>query len=385
MQSAKPDLNGNYSEPLDEEYDVLDSSLYTTSYTDTILDSPLSYSEKYSNRYYYRVSAENKRKRYDSSDYSYGNYGSLFAPPSGTRADLGEASDHINVYWNKVPNAYSYEIYRTVNSNGMGAEKIGSVTSDRSQFRNNILDSEQGTEFYYTVYAKNSVGNYSAQSTLGLGYGLVEGAPGQVQNVQIVDGRGAENSISISWSSVAATSTVSYTIYRSSSQDSALTKLATVTSTTYTDNRNLKNNIYYYYQVQPSIVDPNTDIVLKGKFSDSGSLSTTPAEGFLLSPPAYVSLLEEDTSSSLRWSAALGNDTEKALWGYEIYGSSEENGAYNLLHSINPNSLTMDQDGFYTKEDLAQASFYRIKTKYGDLLSSFSITVAPTPDRNSVV
>lgn len=375
-------VNEVYPEPQEEDFILLEDSIFTNSYTDTILLEASSIQEEYKNRYYYRIAAENNRHNLERSDYTTSNYGTLFAPPATVSADLGASTDFVTVYWTPSDNAQYYDIYRSVNSNGFGGEKLATVTGDRNQYMNIMNDTEQGKEFYYFIYAKNKDGNISAQSTIALGYALVAGAPDQVKNVIITDGRGTTtDSISFSWNPVTAFSEVTYTIYRTSSVDSSLTLLGSTGGTSFTDKKSLKQNTYYYYLIQASVNDLETGEKLKGKISDSGIDSKTPAEGFIISPPSVVNVMKDSSGETFSWTPAIGNSEEQKSWVYEIYGDGQLEGNYEtLLGSFPASSLTL-KDGYYEQKIQTTASFYKIKTvnPNNSVSSSLSYPVAPAP------
>ncbi|MBE6345076.1 MAG: hypothetical protein E7063_05270 [Spirochaetaceae bacterium] len=379
---VSPDPNGLYIEPDESMFEVLELSVYGTSYVDVILDSADSYSQEYNNRYYYRVSAENSRQKYGSSPYTESQYGTLFASPKNVTASLGESTNSITVKWNEVKGANKYEIYRTKDSTGTGAVHIATVTSDRLQFEDSIDKNNQGVEFYYSVFARNRHGTLSAQSSLALGYALVEGAPQQPQNMRVVKGRGTTvDKISLEWDAVQSTGEVKYYVFRTSSLDSAFKLLTTTTSTTFDDTVSLKENVYYYYQVQASVID-NLGVELKSKFSASGPTDENPAEGFILSPPSLI-IAEKNKNSgdTIRWWPAIGSEQERTSYVYEIYGSSTID--FEVSELITSVSTTeVDAEGYHTITlNINQnAAYYKIKTRNSEgLQSNFSEITAPSP------
>ena len=378
--SQNPD--GSYTEPDESLFEVLQEAVYTTSYTDTILLDSSTYSNEYTNRYYYRVSAENNRKKYTASPFTEPFYGSLFSKPQNIFADLGESTEKITIQWDFVENATSYEVYRTTSSSGIGAVRIATVTADRNQYTNSISTAEQGTEFYYLVYAINRYGNKSAASSITLGYTLVTGAPSQPQDVKVSNGRGTTiDSIDISWNQVQSDKTVKYYVYRTSSNDSSYTLLGTTETTSYTDKKSLKPNLYYYYQVQASIID-ETGTELKSKFSDSGANSKQKAEGFLLSPPTTIFTEKvKGGADIIKWQPALGSEEEQLKYAYEIYGSSTEDFSTSLLlETVNGTEMNTDT-GYILKQLSQNATFYKIKTINTEVAisSHFSTITAPVP------
>lgn len=377
---VSPEPNGLYLEPDESMFEVLELSVYGTSYNDVILDSAYSNSEEYKNRYYYRVSAENSRKKYASSPYTEHKYGTLFSSPTNVTASLGESVDSVTVKWNQVQGATKYEIYRTKDSTGTGSVHIGSVTSDRLQFEDSIDKDNQGVEFYYSVFAENKYGTLSAQSSLALGYALIEGAPQQPQNMAVVNGRGTTtDKISLQWDAVQSTGEVKYYVFRTSSNDSAFKLLGITTSTTFDDTSSLKPDVYYYYQVQASVTD-DFGVELKSKFSASGASDANPAEGFILSPPSIViAEKNKNAADEIRWWPAIGSEQEKATYVYEIYGASSiDFETPELIISVPAGQV--DSEGYLYATLTQNANYYKIKTKNSSgLQSSFSEITAPSP------
>ena len=89
------DSNGVYPIPEEGDFSVLEKYVFHTNYSDHILSDPKSNSD-YSKLYYYRVSAENIVKGYESSDFT--DYtaketfglGWLLAPPQNISAWKGK-------------------------------------------------------------------------------------------------------------------------------------------------------------------------------------------------------------------------------------------------------------------------------------------------------
>ena len=376
--------------PDESEFEIIQKFVYDTSYTDIVLSSNNAHytSEAYTNnyKYYYRIVAQNPRTSYDPSLPTEATYGTLFAPVQKLSADLGKSTDSITVYWDKVENAKSYQIWRGVNSNGTGMEKISTVnpTLDESTqkliYTNKIDTNEQGIEYYYKVIAINEAGNEAINSPLAMGYSLMAGAPEAPSNLQVSNGRGTKDSIEITWSPVTAEGEVCYTVYRTSSVDSSLTLVApnlNSSTTIFKDSKGLKPNVYYYYQIQAYIID-EAGKKLKSPMSDTGVSSKTPAEGFILSAPSSIKVSKTDTGIYLSWTPAIGNETEQASYTYNIYASANEKDGYTLCaEGLQPVELI---DGFITHSISQVAEFYKISTVYNEVESTLSQAVAPSPN-----
>lgn len=377
-----PNAQGGFDEPTEELFEDLEKMVYGTTYRDTT-------ATKVNARYYYRVSAENNRDKLESSPFTQLDYGTLFGVPGNLRADLGLYTDRVNVYWDKVEYATAYEIHRGTDASGAGSVRLGTVTADRTKYTNTISTDDQGKEFYYTVYAVNRNYQLSTASSPQLGFSLVAGAPSQPMNVHVSNGRGTTTgSISVKWDPVtAASDTVTYYVYRSSSEDSALLLVGSGKDITeYTDSRSLKTGVYYYYQVQAAILN-EAGTELKSKFSDSGRLTSDgkenkkAAEGFILSPPDEV--FAEKTAGkeqiTIKFSPAIGNETERAAYVYKVYGDTSQTGSFATeVASQNASTLELNSEGYYTMA-VASHSYYKVVTENGDTKSKPSSVVAPTP------
>ena len=364
-------------------FEEIQASWYTNTYRDdTVKDTGV--------RYWYRVTAENNRDKVapDPSDPSEASYGCLFSVAKGVTADLGLFQDKVTVRWNKVEYATSYEIYRGTDSSGAGAVYLDSVTADRLQYTNKIAADDQGKEFYYIVRAVNRIGHRSDNSSVAMGFALVAGAPVPPQNVAVEEGRGrgdSTDSIAIKWDAVPGDGDVTYNIYRTSNEDSSLYLVDTVKNdTTYVDKRALKTGVYYYYQIQSSVLD-DEGTELKSKFSDSGQynekgeLNADAAEGYLLSATKSLTANKEDGNITLTWLPSIGNPEEQKRYSYKVLVDSDQNGAFStVLDTIGPD-VSPDEDGFISKQ-VETHSFYKLVTVNGSLESAPSIVVAATPD-----
>ena len=392
--STSKDAYGDFIQPEDDEYQVvpLGARIYSTQFTDVILTNPDYTAEEYSYGYFYRVCAENPRLKYESSDFTKSEVAYLLAPPSGVSASLGAYEDHITVKWDKVEGAKTYDIYRSLISDGSSSVKIGSVTANQNWYENLISLSEQGTDFYYTVITRTNTGS-SVQSSIALGYGLQSGAPAKVEGVEVTTGRGTTiNTISIQWEK---TDGVSYAVYRTSSKDASLTLLKKdLTTNTYNDTKSLKPNIYYYYQIQAYKIE--NDIVVKGPFSDSGRDSSKPAEGYIIGVPAEISVSKNIDSSqtcAISLTPALGSKncsmtsayTHKIQdynnYSYVVYSSDSKDGSYTKIKECNESELQLSTEGYLSIASVPQAKFYKITTKIenSSVESAYSEPCAPAP------
>lgn len=360
-----------------DTFEVINSSVYGTSYTDIILDNPGTNNKEYANKYWYRVYAENNRLKYDPSAPTTTTVpATLFAPPKNVVAETGVNTEYIRVSWKPAQNASGYIVYRTVNSNGTGAEEITRVTGNQTWYRNAVATSEQGKDFYFIVKALNSKsGQLSASSNIALGYSAVEGAPPVPGAVQVKTRGTAIDGITLSWNAVTSpdpTKTVNYAVFRYSSEDAALTQLTgEITATSLTDKNNVKPGVYYYYQVQAWITD-ESDQKLKSALSKAGE-DFPSTEGFLLSAPSGISVDADSSGHTITWSPAIGSEEEQKQYTYEIFGSETKDGDFGSIGTTPPGETK------YTIPAGSTKKFYRVKTAYSGISSKESETVAPSP------
>lgn len=387
--SKEKDINGNFIQPTEDDFTQipLANNLSVATYTDTILSDPKYSAQEYSYCYFYRVCATHPEC--DSSDYIISEPAYLLAPPTNVVASLGEFADKITIKWDKAKNAKSYDIYRSLNSDGSASIKIGTVTANQNYYTNPISTSDQGKDFYYTIVTK-ARSTDSVASSLALGYGLQEGAPPKVSNVKVTTGRGdSSDKICISWDA-AIGSGIKYAIYRTSSKDSSYTLLSqNSTSTSYEDKKSLQENIYYYYQIQA--YTENGEEKIKGPFSDSSRTSLSPAEGFIISAPLNieVSKIKGDLSNcQLQFTAPIGSKhylsdsklyDEYNNYDYIILGSDSNSGPFSVIQELSESSLTKTAQGYFIVPTIDSRKFYKIQTKLNSVISKESELCAPSP------
>lgn len=387
--ATEKDANGNFIVPDESAFEVLPLAkrVYTTTYEDVILNDPSYLNEEYEYRYFYRVCAENPRLKYESSDYIMSDGAYLLAPPTQVTASLGEYTDKIVVSWKKALNARSYDIYRSRNSDGSSAVKIGNVSGNLATYTNVISSSDQGIDYYYTVQTVTG-SSTSVASSIALGYGLQEGAPPKVSGVIVTEGRGNGSTIKISWTA-AAGNDIKYAVYRTSSRDSSFTLLAKeTTATNYTDSKALKPNIYYYYYVQA--FTGSGENIVKGPFSASGPDAgiDVAAEGFILGAPQDIKVVKNSGGCEVQFTPALGssdnaNDSHLSShyndYKYKIIWSDSQNGPFTESWEESASALTVNSDGYYTVVLPSQHKFYKLITINGSAESPESDLCAPVP------
>ena len=363
---VSPDKDGIYpTEITEDKYSILEESWYGTNYTHKITESALSdYNNRFEKHYFYRIIAKNTRDGFDESLPTPSTiYGTLFAPPKNVSATCGVSEDFINVSWDFVPGAKSYEIYRSESENGTGAVWIDTVLGNMKSYRDEITSpTQQGKEFYYIIYAVNRSGKKSNKSSIAMGYSLVPGAPGIPTGIKVVNGRGdSASEISLKWNSVP---NVRYNVFRHTSKDTSVVRVGkNLTKSEFTDRDRLEPGIYYYYSIQALSTDEKTGEDQKSAFSEA-------VEGYILSAPSSVQAKKVDGGIQLIWEKAIGNAAEQAAYKYKVLASNELNGPFEeKLVTSDTNVLV----GLYP--------FFKIITiNSKEIESKESVTIAPAPD-----
>ena len=383
---VEPDLDGKtYAIPDEGDFEVINKYVYTNNYSDIILASPADSNKEYQNKYFYRISAENIKMGLESSEYteiSNDNSGWLLKPPAVIEAAKGENSEFIEISWSPVPMAYKYQIYRSEKSNGLGMELLDTVTGNITSYKNTLTSSEKGVEFYYKVCAVLDNGSQSAFTGLAMGYSAKEGAPVAPADLTVTNAKSKSlRSLTLSWNAVPGTGTITYNLYRTSSEDSVYTLVSSnITGTSYEDKSLLKTGVKYYYYVQT--VETKSEEKLKSPFSKTGPGTANEAVGWLLSPPNTCEVVDITGSSeiNLRWTPSVGFEAVEYL--YNIYASDTLNGEYKLLHEkVSVSGLDLSDDGYYEKS-VVRKNFYKISAinKLNEVMeSTSSYVVAPCP------
>jgi hypothetical protein len=161
---------------------------------------------------------------------------SLSAPDNLTAT--AESDDEISLDWDSVTDATSYYVFRSTSYYGTYT-KIATVTTT------NYIDDNlaYNTAYYYKVQAVNSSGSsvYSsvANATTGDESDSDLDAPDDLTATAQSD-----SEISLDWDSV--TGATSYYVYRATSSSGTYTKIATVTTSSYTDDGLTADRTYYY-------------------------------------------------------------------------------------------------------------------------------------------
>lgn len=390
---SKPNPDGTFTIPEESDFSVIKEFVYGTLYTDIILSNPSTTNNEYDYKYFYRVSSENIGKGLESSDFTdpltpaTQGAGSLLCPPQNLTAWKGKSTKEIKLNWDKVEGAAYYKIYRGEKENGTGMELIDTIMSNENSYSNAILTSDQGISFYYKIVAQNTEGFDSAYSSISMGYSLKNGAPTAPDSLKVTNGNAqVKNGLTITWNQldpVEPTTTLTYSIYRTSSNDSVYTLLKNNipnTTTTYTDNSSLKPGIKYYYYIQVTALDSLTNEKSTSAFTESGPESNEPAVGFILSAPTNLEIEEtDDNKINILFTQSVGFDLG-VEFKYNVKSSESKDGPFTNLVENAP--IELREDGRFALVDPVQKSkFYAITAINSENMESeLSQIVAPVPE-----
>ena len=343
-------------------------------------------------RYFYRVVAKNPGEGFSESDPSEIDenvYGTLYKPADNLRASAGVSTSYIELSWDAVENTSNYLIYRTEESNGQKSALVSTIRGNITRWKDTVTSDRQGTQYYYKVIPVSKSGEQAVESSLAMGYALTAGAPGAPAITGV--SRGTEKTITLTWNGVSAStsagaviaeSSMLYDVYRSTSADSTIKKVATTAAgvTTYkettTQTKNpLQYGVYYYYFILPYYLDPTSGAKVLG------SMTQEKTEGFLLSAPASLSA-SKDTSGNhvIKFQESIGNETERAMYVYKLYGSTTADGTYSLVNG-NINNTKAENGYISVKVNNPSTKFYYITVNYNNIESYASNTVEPIPSR----
>lgn len=225
-------------------YNIYRSTSYSGTYTNVATVSTPYYSDSYlpaGVTYYYKIQAVNTASTSGYSNIVYATTQSsdgVLSAPQNVVAD--PSTDKIDLTWDQVSNATSYNIYRTTLDSGV-YKIIGTVSTP--YYTDSSISA--GVMYFYKVQAQNSTGTgqYSsvATATSFLDSNALTAPTNAIAILQ------SSNQIYVSWNSVSGATY--YNVYRATSHNGTYTKVGSVSFPFYTDS-SLSSGVPYYYKVQ---------------------------------------------------------------------------------------------------------------------------------------
>ena len=252
-------------------------------------------------RYYYKVKAYNKSGNIKKSSLKYSSVVSAVpkvGAPSGVKVTKA-GNRSLKISWKAGKYATGYQIYRATSKDGT-YKKIASTKS--TSYTNNKLTT--GKTYYYKIRSYKKVGEkykYSSYSSKVSGKPTI-GKPSDLK----VESKGYDR-VKLTWD--AGKYAKGYQIYRAKTKDGKYSKIATTSSTSYT-NKGLTAGTKYYYKVR-------SYNKIGDKYYYSGYCSIVSGKP-VPSKPEDVTAKKKNGSIQIKWDSVSGASK------YYIYRSDGE-------------------------------------------------------------
>lgn len=215
-----------------------------------------------------------------------------YQPPEAPTGLKARPSDkRVSLTWNPSPGALTYQIKRAPKTGGPYAV-VGTV-NDATEFSDTTV--ENGTVYYYTVEAANSV---SASPLSGEVKSEPQAPPAPPVNLRA---RVSDRTVQLEWD--AATGATRYIIKRASKPEEPFTTIATVTTGTRFQDGGVENDVAYRYVIE--------SVNSVGLSTPSGEFQVTPCP--LPRAPLDLTLKAGDRTLQLKWRAVPGAAAYRVL------------------------------------------------------------------------
>ncbi|MCL1946533.1 MAG: hypothetical protein FWF51_05180 [Chitinivibrionia bacterium] len=272
-------------------------------------------------KYYYKIIAINDCGKSDTSDIVFATT-QVCVPPSAPQNGSVSAetltSSKIKIYWVKIDDAQSYNVYRAA-SETAAYSRIGNTDNTEFTDSSGLLPART---YYYKITAAIDCGE-SEKSDSAFATTLSCLPPPAPTNVSV--SLLIETSINIYWDNVTGANI--YEIYRASSRTNEFTSIGFTSSPGSITDRFLFPSTTYFYKVR-SISNCGT-----GEFSEIVSI-TTPDCGTPSMVREISASAESSNSIKISWNSASGAKI------YNVYYSKTAEGEYILIASVSAQYLT---------------------------------------------
>ena len=254
--------------------------------------------------------------------------------PQNVKAEIDENDLVVNVSWDAVKYAQSYDVYRCSSSSGTYSLVAEGVTSTTW-----TDDSPLDGYNYYKVCAvnRNITSSQSSYASVNVSLAAPKNVKAEIDENDLV--------VNVSWDAVKYAQ--SYDVYRESNGTYQLVAEG-VTLTTWTDDSPLKG--YNYYEV-----------CAEG-YGFTSSQSSYASVNVSLSTPTNVKaeIAENDLVVNVSW------DAVKYAESYNVYRSSSSSGTYSLIaEGVTSTSWT-------DSHPLNGNNYYKVNAQYKNIVSDFS-------------
>lgn len=213
-------------------------------------------------RYYYQVRTRKKV----NGKVGYGSYSEVCDAWTGTSPKIvsvkGMTGTSLEVSWNPVGGAASYDIYRSTSAAGTYQKIASAGASDTRYIDSNLKMTQQ---YYYKIDAH--MNGYNSTKTTGKGAAL-GGSPISVTSITSA-AMDPQGKLAVTWNAVP--NVTGYQIYRSTEQNGTYTLLHTVTNPaviTYIDETAVDHTAYYYKIV---LINSYNNQTIYGPYSAAAS------------------------------------------------------------------------------------------------------------------
>lgn len=229
------------------------------------------------------------------------NGGAVVEPATIKGLEAKNTNRGVKVSWTADSKAEKYRIYRKTQNSGWTS--LGTVGADETSFIDKTAKS--GTKYYYTVKGYNYVG-WGGYNKTGVSITYVEAPQFTLKNTT--------SGVYLNWTKIA--NAKEYRVYRQPAGASGWTRIATLTSTEWTD-KTVKSGTTYKYRITAVIG------------STAGSYNTLSC--CYLSTPKLESAQNYPTGVKITWSKVSGAQ------GYKIY-KKDSSGAWTLIGKTDNNT-----------------------------------------------
>ncbi|MEG6567360.1 S-layer homology domain-containing protein [Thermoanaerobacterium saccharolyticum] len=316
-----------------------------TSYTDTGLEMNTTY-------YYYLNYTTSEVTSCNSPELAVKTKVTLVGPPTNFTQSKYLYPYRVELSWDTVQYADSYNIYRSDSEDG--EYKLIANTQDTSYKDRSVT---QGSTYYYKVSCVNDAGEGPLSSALKAQTATDSVPP----TVLTLDGT-TDSTASLSWQPV--TGATNYTLYRTTISGKAYSRVYSGTDTSYTDTNLITGSTYYYVVTYTNSLGTS---VYSNEVKAITAAAKVPAPSMVQVTGSYANAI------SIRWNNVVGATS------YNVYRASSADGTYTKIANVT--DINYKDDGLQP----STTYYYRISSVNaageGNLSKLLTATTASMDDQ----